>query len=296
MAITTLPRAAWTQRFADFWALIKFKQTALLLVTGFCGYLLGRGWPVPPLEGLGMLAGLFLAISGCTALNMVLDRDIDARMARTAGRPLPAGRIRPSQAALLGSSLAAAGLALCLALDWRFGLVVTAGLAFDLLVYTTWLKRRSALSIVFGGVAGGMPVLAGRVLALGYVDPIGLLLASAVLLWIPAHILTLALRHADDYRAAGVPTWPNQYGPRATRLFIAVSNLLNALTLTTTALLLRLHPIPLALLVALGLAMLALAAAQLVAPTDRRNWLLFKAASVYMLLSSLLLTGGSLLA
>jgi protoheme IX farnesyltransferase len=279
---------------ADFWSLIKFRQTALLLVTGFCGYLIGRGWPVPPNEGLGMLAGLFLAIAGCTALNMVLDRGVDARMERTASRPLPAGRIRPAWAAAFGIALTPVGLGVCLALDWRFGAIVTLGVAFDLLVYTAWLKRRSALSILFGGVAGGMPVLAGRVLGLGHLDLVGVLLAASVLLWIPAHILTLALRYAADYRAAGVPVWPNRYGARSTRLIVAAANLLNALVLIACGLLLGIHPAALALLLTSGAAMVVLSLVQLIRPTDRRNWLLFKAASVYMLLSSLLLTIGEL--
>lgn len=294
MTVTALPRAAWEQRLVDLWSLIKFKQTALLLVTGLCGYLLSHGWPMPPHEGLGLLAGLFLAISGCTAVNMVLDRDLDARMVRTAGRPLPAGRLRVREAALFGGGLALAGLALCCILDWRFGAVVAAGFAFDLGIYTAWLKRRSPLSIVLGGVAGGMPVLAGRVLAIGRLDGPGLLLAAAVLLWIPAHILTLALRHAADYRAAGIPVWPTRYGVPSTRLLIAAANLLNVLVLSAAGLLLRIHPIALALLLVMGGAMLALALLQLLAPTDRRNWFLFKAASVYMLVSSLVLTMGSL--
>lgn len=296
MTVTALRRAVWMQRLVDLWSLTKLKQTALLLVTGFCGYLLSRGWPVPPVEGLGMLAGLFLSISGCTALNMVLDRDLDARMGRTAGRPLPAGRLGVGEAALFGGALALAGLTLCFTLDWRFGAVVAAGFAFDLGIYTAGLKRRSPLSIVLGGVAGGMPVLAGRVLAVGRVDPVGLLLAAAVLLWIPAHILTLALRHAADYRAAGVPVWPNHYGSHSTRLVIAAANLLNALVLTAAGLLLGIHPAALALLLALGGAMVGLSLYQLLVPTERRNWLLFKAASVYMLVASLVLTMGSLMA
>lgn len=74
-----------------------------------------------------------------------------------------------------------------------------------------------------------MPVLVGRVLALSEVDGIGMLLASSVLLWIPSHILTLVIRYAADYDQAGIPTWPNVYGPRLTRLFIAIANLLNKL-------------------------------------------------------------------
>jgi protoheme IX farnesyltransferase len=224
-----------------------------------------------------------------------MDRDIDARMERTARRPLPAGRIRPLEAWIFGGLLSVTGLALSFGLDLRFGLVVALGFAFDLLVYTAWLKRRTPLSILFGGVAGGMPVLAGRVLALGRVDPVGLLLCASVLLWIPSHILTLAIRYADDYRRAGVPTYPNAYGRRTTRLFIAGANLLNTLVLAACAFLLQVHLVALIVLLAMSLGMLGFSALQLFAPTGRRNWLLFKLASLYMLASSLLLTVGSVL-
>jgi protoheme IX farnesyltransferase len=287
-------RAAWA-RAGDFWALVKSRQTALLLTTGFCAYVLTRGLPLDPLEAVWMAGGLLLSISGCTALNMLLDRDIDARMTRTAGRPLPAGRIRPLEAAIFGVMLSVAGLALSFGLDPWFGAVVSLGFVFDLLVYTAWLKRRTPVSIVFGGVAGGMPVLAGRVLALGQVDLVGLLLGCSVLLWIPSHILTLALCYAGDYRRAGVPVWPNVYGPRATRLFIAGANLLNTLVLAACAFLLRLRPVALDALLGMSLGMFGFSALQLVAPTERRNWLLFKLASLYMLASSLLLTLGSVL-
>jgi len=281
-------------RLADYKALIKIRQTALLLITGFCAYTLTQGLPFDPAEAVGMIGGLLLSISGCTALNMLIDRDIDARMGRTGDRPLAAGRMRPLDGALFGGSLSLAGLALSFALDWRFGVVIALGFAFDLLVYSLWLKRRTPLSIIFGGVSGGMPVLAGRVLALGRVDGVGILLAGSILLWIPSHILTLALRYAGDYRRAGVPVWPNVYGPRATRLVIAGANLLNASTLTICAFLLRVHPLALTLLLGASLGMFGLALRQLAAPTDARNWVLFKTASIYMLASSLLLTAGTL--
>lgn len=179
-------------------------------------------------------------------------------------------------------------------MDLRFGTVVASGLVLDLVIYTVWLKQRTPLSIVFGGVSGGMPVLAGRVLAVGRVDVVGILLASSILLWIPSHILTLAIRYGDDYRRAGLPTWPNVYGPRATRMFIAGANLLNTVVLTISGLILRVNLVALILLLGASLVMSALSTIQLVAPTERRNWLLFKAASLYMLASSLLLTIGSL--
>ena len=281
-------------RLADFWALTKSLQTALLLITGFCAYTLTQGLPFDPLQATWMATALLLSISGCTALNMLLDRDIDALMRRTADRPLPAGRIRPFEARAFGVLLSALGLALAFGLDLRFGMVVTLGFAFDLLVYTAWLKRRTPFSILFGGVSGGMPVLAGRVLASGQVDLVGLLLASSVLLWIPSHILTLAIRYADDYDRAGVPVWPNVYGARATRQVIAAANLLNALALAACAFLLHLHPAALVALLGTSLGIFALSVLQLISPTERRNWLLFKVASLYMMASSLLLAGGAL--
>ena len=110
-------RATWT-RVGDFWALVKSRQTVLLLTTGFCAYVLTRGLPLDLLEAVWMAGGLLLSISGCTALNMLLDRDIDGRMTRTADRPLPAGRIRPLEAVVFGMMLSIAGLAL------SFGLLV----------------------------------------------------------------------------------------------------------------------------------------------------------------------------
>jgi protoheme IX farnesyltransferase len=195
---------------------------------------------------------------------------------------------------IFGGLLSVVGLAHSFWLDMRFGMVVALGFAFDLFVYTAWLKRRTPLSILFGGLSGGMPVLAGRVLALGRLDIVEVLLAGSVLLWIPSHILTLALRYADDYRRAGVPAWPNVYGRRATRLVIAGANLLNVLVLMICALLLRVHAAVFVLLLGMSLGMFVLASLQLISPTDERNWLLFKVASLYMLASSLLLTVGAL--
>ena len=281
-------------RVRAFWALIKFRQTALLLVTGVCSYALSRGLPIDFLEGLWMAAALFLSIRGCTALNMVLDRDIDAVMGRTLGRPLPAGVLDPDEAQVFGMTLSLLGLVLAFGLDVGFGLAVTAGFVIDLLLYTAWLKRLTPLSILVGGISGGTPVLAGRVLALGYVDPTALLLSASVVLWIPSHILTLASSRVREYQQAGVPTWPGAYGHRATQLFVAGSNLLNTVALTTAALVLRVHSVALALLLTASLAMCILSTIQLATPTARRNQLIFKAASLYMLCCCLLLTVGSL--
>ncbi len=294
MAAEVVGKSAWVRRLADYWALTKAKQTALLLLTGVAGYVMPLGRSASPARAAAMALGLFLSLAGCTALNMLLDREIDARMSRTAARPLPQGRLRPLEAGLFGGVLSLAGLGLCFRLQPAFGGVVAAGFFFDLLVYTAWLKRRTALSILFGGVAGGMPILAGRTLALGHIDALGLLLSGSVLLWIPAHILSLALHYAEDYRRAGIPVWPNRYGAHSTRVVVVAASALNAVALGAAAWVARVHPLALGLQLAAGMLMLLLALGQLVRPTERGNWRLFKAASVYMLGSTLLLTLGSL--
>ncbi len=285
-----------TALLRDLVALTKPRQTLLLLITGICAYALTLPGAIRWGElGLGTLA-LLAAIAGCTALNMVVDRDIDAIMRRTARRPLAAGHLPLSVAVAFGVSLSTAGLALAWALQPLFGLLVTAGFVLDFGVYTLWLKRRTAASILWGGLSGGMPALAGRSLALGHVDAIGVLLALAVLLWIPAHILSLSTRHADDYARAGVPVWPNVYGLRATYRLIAGATMLNVAVLQLAGFLLRLGPAVLAALGAFGAALLVLALVAWARPSDGNTWRLFKFASVYMLISFALLTLGAVLA
>ena len=116
-----------------------------------------------------------------------------------------------------------------------YGDVVFAGLFFDVVVYTTWLKRRTPYSIIIGGLSGGMPALAGRALGVGGIDGVGILLALAVLFWIPTHIMTFSIRHADDYRRAGVPTFPARYGVGITHVLIALSSIAAALTMSAAA-------------------------------------------------------------
>jgi protoheme IX farnesyltransferase len=277
-------------------ALTKQKQTVLLLVTGVGAYALtlpgALHWP----QLLLGAAALWLSVSGCTVLNMVLDRDIDAKMARTAARPLPAGEISVRGAIVYGMALSVPGLALAWGLGTVFGAVVTAGFLIDFVVYTAWLKRRTPFSILIGGLSGGMPALAGRALALGEVDLVGILLAAGVLLWIPAHILTLAMRRADEYRAADVPAWPSVYGATATRRLIACSSVLGALTLFAAGWLLHVQVAALAVLSVLGVALCALAVGGLIRPSDRHDWLLFKAASIYMAASFGCLVVGAALA
>lgn len=280
---------------AAYVALIKPKQTALLLATGVGAYVLTASTQMDcPRFGIGMTA-LALAVSGCTVLNMVLDRDIDAMMGRTSARPLPGGEIDVRVATVLGMAMSLAGVGIAALLGTLFWAVVGCGFFFDLIIYTMWLKRRTPLSILFGGISGGMPALAGRVLVLGHIDAVGLLLAAGVVLWIPSHILTLSTRYAGDYDDAGVPVWPSVYGPTATRRVVAAATILAAAVLTVAGVLEHIAPVALVALIVIGVAVSALGLAALIRPSEKRNWLLFKAASAYMLGAFACLTLGAVI-
>lgn len=276
-----------------YWKLTKSLQTGLLLITGIAGYESARCSVTTSQTFLGMIGSLFLAISGSTVFNMVLDRDLDARMYRTCWRPLPLGTVSVRESLVLGLVLSVLGVGWALALGRAYGSVVLAGWFFDVVIYTLWLKRRTPLSILFGGVAGGMPVLAGRTLGMGSVDLVGLLLALAVLLWIPTHILTFSIKYAEDYRRAGIPTFPTEYGMRTTRTIITFSTAAAVLTMLVTAMLVGMTSGYLRLLVVFGVTLLGLAFVTMARPAPRLNFLLFKFASLYMLASMSLIAVGT---
>ncbi len=266
-----------------YWPLIKSLQTGLLIVTGLAGYMSAR-CPIFTWQTLLAVAGsLFLAVSGCTILNMVYDRDLDSKMKRTANRPLPSGKVDAGEALLVGLSLSWLGVAWAFALSPLYGVVVAAGLFFDAIVYTVWLKRRTPWSIVWGGISGGMPVLAGRALGLERIDAIGLLLALAVLFWIPTHIMTFSLKYADDYKRAGVPVFPDTHGVRATRLIIGLSTGAAVIVMLLATWLIGLDWGFLRAAFALGVILVGVAVVSMFHSSSKINFALFKMASLYML-------------
>jgi len=266
-----------------YWPLIKSLQTVLLLITGLGGYLSTHS---PTLNWQTLLAlggSLFLSISGSTVLNMVYDRDVDAKMTRTANRPLPAGRVNPTEALWVGLALSGLGVGWALALAPLYGLIVFAGLFFDVVIYTLWLKRRTPWSIIWGGISGGMPVLAGRALGLGQVDLIGVLLALGVLTWIPSHIMPLTIKYMHDYHQAGVPTFPNTYGVGRTRVIVSVATGITAIVMLLSAGLNGIAGNYLLVLGLLGLGLLITALVNAAHSSPKLNFGLFKLASLYML-------------
>jgi len=277
-----------------YWPLIKSLQTGLLLLTGFTGFISSRcpvmNWQIT----LGLVGSLFLAVSGSTILNMVYDRDIDARMKRTAHRPLPSGQIRAGEALLVGLIISLLGVAWAYWLAPLFALVVFSGLFIDVVIYTIWLKRRTAWSIVWGGISGGMPILAGRVLGTGQIDGIGILFTLAILLWIPTHILTFSMRYREDYQNAGVPTFPSAYGIRHTRMIIALSSIGAAAAIGLGIYALGLSWGYLRLLGVLTSGLIGLAVLSIYRPSEQVNFGLFKYASLFMLGSMLMVVIGAM--
>ena len=272
-----------------YFPLIKSLQTALLLITGLAGYMSAR-CPVHNIPTvLGLTASLLLSISGSTVLNMWYDRDIDAIMPRTSKRPLSTGETKPKEALIFGLIISVIGVTWALLLDPLYGVIIFAGLFFDVVVYTIWLKRRTAWSIIWGGISGGMPVLAGRVLGIGHLDWVGVALALGVLFWIPTHILTFSIRYHDDYQKAKVPTFPSTYSFQTTRLIIAISSVLATIAFGAASYGVGLTWGFLRLLVVLSTGLFILAVQSLRSPSERITFGLFKYASLYMLSAMLLM-------
>jgi len=275
-------------KIALYLPLIKSLQTSLLLLTGVAGYLSAHT-KVDWLQFSQMIPSLFLAIAGSTILNMWWDQDIDAKMKRTHARPTSSGKVTRAEVFNLGMTISIIGVGWALTVNWLYGVVVFAGLFFDVVVYSIWLKRRTCWSIVWGGVSGAMPILAGRVLSIGHVDAIGVLLACAVLFWIPTHTLTFSLKFADDYSAAGVPTFPSAYGEAATRFAIAFSSVIAALTMGLAAVWIGVAAGALRVIIVLSAGLFFLAVTTVFRPSERVNFSLFKYASMYMMFAMLLI-------
>ncbi len=201
----------------DHITLTKPRIMSLLLVTAACAMITAdRGMPAAGLF-LATMAGLALSAGGASALNHVLDRDLDRRMKRTAQRPVAAGRISPARAAEFGLALSAASFVLLAsAVNLLTAVLCLSGNLFYVLIYTFWLKRRTEQNIVIGGAAGAIPPLVGWAAATNSLSLAAVLLFLIVFLWTPPHFWALALMIRRDYARAAVPMLPVTQGTRRT--------------------------------------------------------------------------------
>ena len=215
--LATDQRSARTrQLLSDYAELTKPKVQSLLLLTTIATMYVA-GDPSPLLVVLTCIGG-YLSAGGAGAVNHFLDRDIDALMARTASRPIPAGRISPRAALTFGCLLAALSLLeLSLAVNPLAAGLSFAGFLGYVFVYTAWLKRRTPQNIVIGGAAGAVPPLVGWAAARGSVSGTAVILFFIVFFWTPAHFWSLSLLAQRDYARAGVPMLPVVCGEQETR-------------------------------------------------------------------------------
>ncbi|HEX9791487.1 MAG TPA: heme o synthase [Kiloniellales bacterium] len=219
-AKTSGDRLAGGARVGDFIALLKPRVMSLVVFTGIAGLIAAPGQLHPLLAAVAILC-IAVAAGAAGAINMWYDRDIDAVMARTRHRPLPAGRMAPDEALAFGVTLSLFAIMLMgVATNWTAALLLAAANGFYVFVYTMWLKRRTPQNIVIGGAAGAFPPVIGWVAVTGHVDVEALALFLIIFLWTPPHFWSLALYRAGDYAKAGVPMLPVVAGPAVTRRHI----------------------------------------------------------------------------
>jgi protoheme IX farnesyltransferase len=213
------------QAVADYATLTKPKVQTLLLFTTVTTMLVA-GDPSLGLLLVTCLGG-YLSAGGAAAVNHVLDRDLDARMARTATRPVPAGRVSPRAGIAYGLVLQALSFALlATAVNLPAAVLALAGFLGYVVVYTMWLKRRTPQNIVIGGAAGAVPPLVGWAAVTGSLSGTAIYLFAIVFFWTPPHFWSLSLLMKDEYARVGVPMLPVVRGERETRRQILLYTIL----------------------------------------------------------------------
>ncbi|HUK36699.1 MAG TPA: heme o synthase [Vicinamibacterales bacterium] len=207
-AAVPAPHADVWQTISDYVALTKPRLNVLVVATSAAGYYLGANSSVTAASFLSTVIGTTLVAGGAAALNQVYERDTDALMQRTRMRPLPNGRISPTEAGVFGTMLSLAGLVLLAVFStWLAAALALATLVTYLFVYTP-LKRRSPAATVVGAVPGALPPLIGWAAAHGGIAVGGLALFLIVFLWQIPHFMAIAWMYRDDYGAAGFPMLP----------------------------------------------------------------------------------------
>ncbi|HZP10486.1 heme o synthase [Methyloceanibacter sp.] len=213
---------------ADYVGLMKPRVMFLVVFTALVGLVAAPG-SMHPVLAIAALICIAAGAGAAGALNMWYDADIDARMARTAARPIPRGHVSPSEARAFGAVLAL-GSVVCLGLmaNWLSAALLALTIGFYVFVYTMWLKRATPQNIVIGGAAGALPPMIGWAAATGTISLAPVILFLIIFVWTPPHFWALALLRTRDYERAGVPMLPVVSGEDATRLQILVYSLILA--------------------------------------------------------------------
>ena len=209
----------------DFFELMKPRVMSLVVFTSLAGLVAAPGDLHPVLAAIAIIC-IAVGAGASGALNMWYDADIDARMARTAARPIPRGRVTADEALTFGSVLSIVSvLTLGVLVNWVAGALLALTIAYYVFFYTMWLKRRTPQNIVIGGAAGSFPPMIGWAAVTGSVSVESVLMFLIIFMWTPPHFWALALYRARDYERVGVPMLPVVSGPDETRRQILLYSL-----------------------------------------------------------------------
>lgn len=201
----------------DFFALLKPRVMSLVVFTAFVGMIAAPA-AINPLMAVIAILAIAIGAGASGALNMWYDADIDAVMTRTAGRPVPSGRVTPGEALSFGLVLSVLSvMTLGVLINWLSASLLAFTIFFYAVVYTMWLKRWTPQNIVIGGAAGAIPPVIGWAAVTGSVSLESVVLFLIIFLWTPPHFWALALFKSDDYARAGIPMMPNVAGQASTR-------------------------------------------------------------------------------
>ena len=275
-----------TQAIRSYFELTKPRTVLLLTFTAFGTMIVApQGRSVPINIALLVVFAVALGSSGSNVLTCYIDRDIDAIMVRTKNRPLPSGRVAVRKALYYGLFLVALSLILALMINPLSSFLMLSGILINVVIYSKILKRRNPVNIIIGGFSGGLPVLIGYAAAEGTVLAIlPFLIAGLVVLWIPTHIWSLALKYRDDYAKAKVPMLPVVVEKDVAIRCIASTTII--LVIFTLALYFMgfFGLIYLIMAGALSFAMLMLNTRLFLKPSERNAWIVFKFSSPYLAL------------
>lgn len=224
----TLSHIEYDARVSDYFALLKPRVMSLVVFSGFAGL-----WVAPGVAEMHpfmiFIAMLCLAVNAgaAGAINMWYDRDIDAVMKRTRGRPIPMGRVDPDEALSFGIFLSFFSVMMMgTALNWTAAAILAFANLFYVVVYTMWLKRSTAQNIVIGGAAGAFPPMVGWAAVTGDVTLASIILFAIIFLWTPPHFWALCLYANEDYKRAKVPMMTVTAGERSTKIQMLVYTLI----------------------------------------------------------------------
>ncbi|MDA9769833.1 heme o synthase [Emcibacteraceae bacterium] len=209
----------------DYFSLLKPRVMSLVIFTAFIGLLVAPG-EIHPIIGFTAILCIAVAAGASGCLNMWYEADLDAKMKRTAGRPIPSGKIDPESALHFGVGLSVASvLTMGLLVNAVAAVLLTVTILFYVVVYTMWLKRRTAQNIVIGGASGAFPPMVAWAAVTGDVSLASVTLFAIIFMWTPPHFWALSLYACKDYANAGIPMLPVVSGEKATKNHIMLYTL-----------------------------------------------------------------------